>query len=88
MPTIIPAIDEARLVDRHRQPEVAEFGGAVLGQPDVAGLEVAVDDAVLVGIGQRLADLVGDAQRVGQRRAMLGSGGDQPFDVAAGHQFG
>jgi hypothetical protein len=29
--------------------EVGDLGGAVLGQQDVAGLEVAVDDAALVG---------------------------------------
>ena len=60
----MPVARQARLVERDGQAEVAELGGAVRGQPDVAGLEVAVDDAVRVGVLQRLADLIGDGQRL------------------------
>ena len=36
-------------VQRHRQTEVADLGGAILGEPDVARLQVPVDDAPAVG---------------------------------------
>ena len=37
-----------------------------------------MDDAVRVGVGQRLADLVGDPQRVCQRRAVSGADAISP----------
>ena len=52
VPTIMPA-DEARLVDGHRQAEVPELRRPVLGQPHIAGLEVAMDDAIGMGVVQR-----------------------------------
>jgi hypothetical protein len=35
-----------------------------VGQPDVSGLEVAVNDPVLMGVFEGAADLLGDAQRL------------------------
>ena len=41
---------QARAAQREREPEIAELGGAVLSQPDVRGLEIAVDDAAGVRV--------------------------------------
>ena len=57
-------LGDPRPVYRHGQAEVAQLGGAVLGEPDVAGLQVAVDDATSVGVLQRLPDLVGNTDCV------------------------
>ena len=43
------------------EPEVEDLDVAVLGDHDVAGLQVAVDDALLVGDLEGLGDLPGDA---------------------------
>lgn len=62
-----------------REPEVEHLHVAVGGELDVAGLQVAVDDAALVGALERGGDLVGRAQHLLQRqRAFLqavGKGG-------------
>ncbi len=58
------------------QAEVPEPGGAVLVQPDVGGLQVAVDDVSRVRVLKRTADVAGDgdgaldleAARVGARQ--------------------
>ena len=55
------------LLDIERQAKVAELGGAIGGQPDVARLEVAVHDAAGVGVLERLADLISDAESVVER---------------------
>ena len=36
-------------------------------EQDVLRLDVAVDDPVLVGVVQRVGDLAGDAERLGER---------------------
>ena len=51
---------ERRLVTR--EAEVEDLGVAVLREEDVLGLEVAVDDPLLVGGGEALGDLVGDRE--------------------------
>jgi hypothetical protein len=38
---------------------------------DVAGLDVAVDDAVLVGVAERIADVGGDGEGVLRRQPAL-----------------
>ena len=43
------------------EAEVAELRAAVAGEPDVAGLQIAVNDAATVCILECLTDLVGDA---------------------------
>src|SRR4030042_838626 len=43
-------------VGGHRQAKVAQFGVALSAEPDVARLDVAVDDAPLVGVLAGLAD--------------------------------
>ena len=46
--------------------EVHDLGGAVVEHPDVARLDVAVDDAPLVGEGESAADLDDDVELLGQ----------------------
>jgi hypothetical protein len=45
------------VVDRAGDPEVGDLHGAVVGEQDVAGLDVAVDQAPVVGVGQGRADV-------------------------------
>jgi hypothetical protein len=56
-----PLLREPRLVERHREPEVAQLRGPVAREPDVSGLEIAMDDAEAVGVLERARDLAGDA---------------------------
>ena len=53
------------LVERAGDPEVGDLGRALLVDEDVLGLDVAVDDAAVVGGAQR----AGDLDRVGHRLA-------------------
>ena len=53
--------------------EVHDLDGAVVGDHDVRGLDVAVDDAVAVAVGEGVEDPLGDAEGLGRRqRAALG----------------
>jgi hypothetical protein len=65
----------AGLIDQVRDPEVEHLGAetskAVGLEPDVVGLEVAVDDPVLVRLLHRGADLVEDLHHAGQGQALL-----------------
>jgi hypothetical protein len=63
-----PLLGEARAIQRHRQPEVSELRCTVGSEPDVAGLEVAVDDLVLVGVLESAAHLLGDGDRLVHRQ--------------------
>ena len=60
---------QARLLEGDGEAEVADLRRAVGGEPDVAGLEVAVDDAVLVGVREPAADALRDLQRALRRSA-------------------
>src|SRR2546430_5623262 len=60
----------ARGADRARDTEVGH-PGVIAGQEDVFGLDVAMDDAVSVRVGQRVTDLEGDAQRRLEWQALL-----------------
>jgi hypothetical protein len=60
-----PVGGEALLGQRARDPEVGDLGRALLVDEDVLGLDVAVDDAVVVGGAQG----AGDLDRVGHRLA-------------------
>ena len=53
---------QSRLFESHGQAEVADLRPAIVGEPDVAGLEVAVNDAVLVSVGETAADAFRDLQ--------------------------
>src|SRR5437870_13149537 len=61
---------QARTVERDGEAEVAERCRAVLAQPDVAGLEVAVNDAAPVRVLQRAADFASDTHRFVRREAV------------------
>jgi hypothetical protein len=55
-----------------RDAEISHLDGAVLQQHDVLGLDVAVDYAPLMGVGQGLGDLRGKMQRLlPAQRALL-----------------
>ena len=66
------------------QAEVADLGMSVAVQQDVAGLEIAVDDAVLVGVGHGLGHLPDQLAGLPRRqRTMLDPIRQAaPFDVA------
>ena len=66
------------------EPEVEDLDLVLLGHHDVAGLEVAVDDAGGMGRGERVDDLAGVAQRARQRQARLR---DHRVERAAAHQL-
>ena len=64
-------------------PEVHDLGVPLFIHHDVLGLEVPVDDAQVVGLGQPFADLLGDGDRSAgrQRPGLL----DQPLEVLPRH---
>ena len=67
-----------------RQAEVAEAGVAVVVDPDVRRLQVAMDDAAGMSVLERAGDVSGDLDRPLHLEAPA-RGGEQPLDVAAGH---
>jgi hypothetical protein len=54
---------QPRLLERYREAEVTDLRGAVSGQPDVARLEIAVDDSAGVCVRQAAAHALCDIQR-------------------------
>ena len=60
----------AAFADGERDAEVGHQRRAVV-QQDVLGLDVAVDDAVPVGVVERGGDLGGDPDGVGDRELLL-----------------
>ena len=82
-----PVLREARAVERDREPEVADLGDAVRGQPDVARLEVAVHDALRVREGEAAR------RRPSRSRACAPAAARPPpsrsaLDIAAAHELG
>ena len=75
-----PVHRQARLLQRDGETEVADLGPAIGVQPDVPRLEVAMNDAVCVCVGEAAADVLGDLQCAlgGQRQG-------KPIDGAARH---
>ena len=60
--------------DRAGQPEVGDLDAAVVGEQDVLGLHVAVDDAGVVGGGERGEHRLDERQRLGGRHRGLARG--------------
>ena len=57
--------------DRTGDPEIGDQGATIAGQQDVLGLDVAVDDAMLVGVLEGQRRLPRDAQRILHRKLFL-----------------
>ncbi len=51
------------------EAEIDDAGDAVLGHDDVAGLDIAVEDAVFMGLGETGGDLPGNPESFGKRAA-------------------
>jgi hypothetical protein len=64
------------------QPEVEHLDEVALGELDVRRLQVAVDDSVLVGGLDRLGDLLGNGERLGDRHGAVVEHG---IERLAGH---
>jgi hypothetical protein len=67
--------------DQLGQPEIEHLHGAVVANLDVGGLEIAMDDPLLVRSLERLGDLPGDGQRLidGNRAVGESIGQRRPF---------
>ncbi len=65
--------------------EVEDLGLAVRGHHDVAGLDVAMDDAGLVGAGKAAAHLEGEVHRLVHRQRAAGEAGPQGLALVVGH---
>src|SRR5688572_27232220 len=64
--------------------EVCDLQQAVIGaEQKIVRLEIAVNDALLVGVGQRLANLLEIKQRLIQRQSVARAGAAKPQQVAA-----
>ena len=81
-----PFLGQPGAVDGQGQTEVADLGRAVCSEPDVAGLQVPVDDAFTVGELQPPAHLGGDADRLVQGHPVLLRLLDEPLHVSPGHE--
>jgi len=78
-----PGPGDAFLFERAGDAEIHDAGGARLVDHDVLRLEVAVDDALRVGLGQTVGDLSGDRDgAAGGHHADLA---DEPLYIAVIH---
>ena len=57
--------------ERFRQAEVEHLHGAVVAHLDVGGLQIAMDDALLVRGFERFCDLLRDRERLVERNRVL-----------------
>ncbi len=80
-----PFRGQARSVERDRQTEVAEHRDAVVGQPHVSGLHVAMHDTARVRVVERACDLARDTNRVVDAETLAVGALDQILDRAAAH---
>ena len=80
VPRVARILRRARRRERLRDAEVGDHGGAA-GEQDVVRLDVAVHDAALVRVGERLRDFAQDARslpRSAADRAASRSRSDSP----------
>ena len=82
-----PFAGDPGVVGHDRQTEVPEAGLPVLGEPDVGGLEVPVNDAAGVGVLEGGGELAGDADGVGDGQTVIVGPVEQILDGAAGHEL-
>ena len=66
-------------------PKSPSAGAPVRAEPDVVGLDVAVDDAERVHVVERVGQLGADAQHLGDRQPPLGRAARALGQRAAGH---
>ena len=74
-----------RIAGDHRDAEVAEARAAVGAEPDVVRLDVAVDDPVGVGVGERVGERPAGAQDLRGLEPPVRHGGEPLGERAAGH---
>jgi hypothetical protein len=60
--------DPRRRLDRFREPEIQHLHRAIVADLDIRWLQIAMDDARLVGRLERVDDLAGDRDRIGDRQ--------------------
>jgi hypothetical protein len=77
-------LGDAGAIERDGEAEVAELDGAVRGEPDVGGLEIAVDDALTVGVPEGCAELLGDVEGLLHGHAMTLALAEVLLEIAAG----
>ena len=80
-----PGHGEATAVQRDGEPEVTDLRRAVLAQPDIPGLEVAVDNPACVRVLQCLGYLVGHAQRLPEGQAVVSGLLQQAGQISSRH---
>ena len=66
MPSTTPGSVSASPADGMRDAEVGDLHAAAGSEQHVAGLDVAVHDAVVVGVGERVGDLRTDGGDLGR----------------------
>ena len=80
-----PGHREAASVEGDRQAEIADLDGPLFRQPDVAGLQVAVNNSVRVSMREPLADLAGNAQHLCSRKPPTLGSIEYSRQVSPGH---
>ena len=75
-----------RVAGGHRDAEVAEAGAAVGAEPDVVGLDVAVDDPVRVRMGERVGERAAGLQHLGGREPAVRERDEPLRQRPAGHE--
>ena len=85
MPTLPVWPLRRRAGDEFREAVVADFDDAFVDE-NVAGFEVAVDDAVVVKVGDAGSDAVDPSEGFVERQA-VGVAGDYFFERFTGHEF-
>jgi hypothetical protein len=80
-----PGLGDVVVGPELRDPEVHDLRGAVVEQPHVARLDVAVHDAALVRVREPAADLRDDVELLGERQRLARA--QQRLEVGAGQHL-
>ena len=81
-----PGLGQSGELHSDGQSKVADLSRAVRSHPDIAGLDVPVDNPFPMGMLQTTADRLSDVYCPIDGQAMLWSFLNQTFDIAAGHE--